>query len=86
MALPAFLAGCKGIPTKGENEARRQIQNTTAQYRPDGRKPPLPVLTNRDRCRMPWRLAFSLGGFSGTAKPQLLPPPDMVIGRTTAGP
>ena len=45
LALPAFLAGCKGIPTKGENEARRQIQNTAAQYRPDGRKPPLPVLT-----------------------------------------
>lgn len=40
-----FLAGCKGIPTKAEKEAREQIQDTGATYRPKGRKPALPVLT-----------------------------------------
>ncbi len=45
--LPAviFLAGCKGFPTQSEKEARRQLQDTAATYRPDGRKPTLPVLT-----------------------------------------
>ena len=43
--LIALLAGCKGIPTKGEKEARHQLQDTAANYRPDGRKPTLPVLT-----------------------------------------
>jgi cobalt-zinc-cadmium efflux system outer membrane protein len=40
-----LLAGCKGMPTKGEKEARRQIQDAAASYRPHGHKPPLPVLT-----------------------------------------
>lgn len=40
-----FLAGCKGVPTKAEKEAREQIQNTGETYRPKGRKPALPVLT-----------------------------------------
>lgn len=40
-----FLAGCKGLPTKAEKEARRQIQEASASYRPEGRQPTLPVLT-----------------------------------------
>jgi outer membrane protein TolC len=39
------LAGCKGIPVKGEKEARQQAESVTAQYRPHGQKPSLPVLT-----------------------------------------
>src|SRR6266567_3098929 len=39
-----FFAGCKGLPTKGEKEARAQIQSLAADYRPRGQKPPLPVL------------------------------------------
>jgi len=40
-----LIAGCKGIPLKGEKEAREQLQKTTGTYRPDGQKPQLPVLT-----------------------------------------
>ena len=39
------LAGCKGLPTKGEKEARQQTQAVAADYRPHGHKPALPVLT-----------------------------------------
>jgi len=45
MGMTLLLAGCKGIPTKGEKEARQQIENTAASYRPTGHKPTLPVLT-----------------------------------------
>jgi outer membrane protein TolC len=41
----ALLAGCKGIPTKGEKEARQQAKAVAANYRPDGQKPALPLLT-----------------------------------------
>jgi outer membrane protein TolC len=44
-ALGLLLAGCKGIPAAGEKEARRQVQTVTADYRPHGQKPVLPVLT-----------------------------------------
>lgn len=40
-----LLAGCKGIPTKAEKEARRQAETVAAGYRPYGGKPVLPVLT-----------------------------------------
>ena len=40
-----ILAGCKGIPVKGEKEARQKIKDVTEQYRPKGQKPELPVLT-----------------------------------------
>ena len=43
--LGSFLAGCKGIPTKGEKEARQQAQAVAASYRPQGQKPALPMLT-----------------------------------------
>jgi len=39
------LAGCKGIPTRGEAEARQQAQSVARDYRPRGQKPPLPLLT-----------------------------------------
>src|ERR1035437_9147590 len=42
-----LLAGCKGTPTQGEKEARRQIEAVTGAYRPEGRKPELPVLTSQ---------------------------------------
>jgi outer membrane protein TolC len=45
LAIGLLLAGCKGIPTKGEKEARRQAQAVGEQYRPQGEKPVLPVLT-----------------------------------------
>jgi outer membrane protein TolC len=40
-----LFAGCKGIPTKSEKEARQHAQAVTAVYRPHDQKPPLPVLT-----------------------------------------
>jgi cobalt-zinc-cadmium efflux system outer membrane protein len=40
-----LLAGCKGIPVKGEKEARQQAQKVADEYRPHGNKPTLPVLT-----------------------------------------
>src|ERR1043166_414175 len=45
IGLGFFLAGCKGISTKGEKEARRQAQTVAASYRPRGEKPALPPLT-----------------------------------------
>ena len=44
-ALGLLLAGCKGIPTKNEEAARQQFQAVAADYRPQGWKPVLPVLT-----------------------------------------
>src|SRR5512136_2105556 len=40
-----LIAGCKGTQLKGEKEARQQVQSVSGTYRPDGQKPPLPVLT-----------------------------------------
>lgn len=39
------LTGCKGFPTKSEQDARRQAQTVAADYRPHGQKPALPVLS-----------------------------------------
>ena len=44
-AIGLLAAGCKGIPTKGEKAARQEIETVAAQYRPDGQKPALPILT-----------------------------------------
>jgi outer membrane protein TolC len=45
--LLALLAvtSCKGIPPRGEREARRQMSAETRTYRPHGQKSPLPALT-----------------------------------------
>jgi outer membrane protein TolC len=40
-----LLAGCRGTPTSGEKEARRQVQAVADSYRPEGRRPELPTLT-----------------------------------------
>jgi outer membrane protein TolC len=40
-----FLAGCKGMATKDEKAARQQFQTVGRDYRPQDRKPALPVLT-----------------------------------------
>jgi cobalt-zinc-cadmium efflux system outer membrane protein len=40
-----LLAGCKGIPTRDEKAARRDLQTVAEVYRPDRQKPALPVLT-----------------------------------------
>jgi outer membrane protein TolC len=45
LILLVLLAGCKGTPTQGEKDARRQVQAVAGTYRPEGRKPELPVLT-----------------------------------------
>ena len=47
LILLVLLAGCMGTPTKGEKEARRQVQAVAGYYRPEGRKPELPVLTSQ---------------------------------------
>lgn len=47
LLLVLLVAGCKGAANKGEKEARRQIQAVAGYYRPDGRKPELPVLTSQ---------------------------------------
>jgi len=46
LGLASLLAGCKGFPTTGEQEARTQAQTLGASYRPKGEKPALPVLTS----------------------------------------
>ncbi|MBI5116899.1 TolC family protein [Candidatus Poribacteria bacterium] len=40
-----FFAGCSGIPTRKEKQARQDIQATESVYRPENAKPPLPILT-----------------------------------------
>jgi cobalt-zinc-cadmium efflux system outer membrane protein len=39
------LAGCKGVPTKDEKAARQQFQTVARDYRPEGRRPVLPILS-----------------------------------------
>jgi len=41
--LALLLAGCKGVPTKGEKEARNQAQTVAVAYRPQGQRPALPI-------------------------------------------
>ena len=45
LSLALLLAGCKGVLTKGEKEARSQAQTVSASYPPHGQKPALLVLT-----------------------------------------
>ena len=45
LGVGLVLAGCRGIPTTGEKAARRQVEAVGADYRPQGQKPELPVLT-----------------------------------------
>ena len=48
LSLPGVLVlllGCKGFQTQGEKDARHQLGNTTASYRPEGKRPTLPLLT-----------------------------------------
>jgi outer membrane protein TolC len=45
LALGLLLTGCKGIPTHSETEARQQAQAVAGNYRPQGQRPPLPLLT-----------------------------------------
>src|SRR3974390_925925 len=44
-ATALILSGCKGIAIKGEKQARQQVQDVSRDYRPEGQKPVLPVLT-----------------------------------------
>ena len=43
--LALLFAGCNGIPTKPEKEAREQQRKVSRDFRPDGHKPALPELT-----------------------------------------
>jgi len=45
--LPAVLAvsGCHGLPVTGEGQARQQVSDITAAYRPDNKPAVLPTLT-----------------------------------------
>ena len=45
LGLLVLLAGCKGLPVKGEKEARQQVAEASQNYRPKGQKPALPTLT-----------------------------------------
>ena len=45
LALTLAVTGCNGFATKSEKAARQQLQSVTHDYRPEGRKPALPVLT-----------------------------------------
>lgn len=40
-----LAAGCTGIPTQGERQARHELTAVTDQYRPDHHQPQLPTLT-----------------------------------------
>lgn len=42
----ALLAGCKGIPTKGERAARKDLQTVSNAFRPQPAERNLPALTN----------------------------------------
>ena len=42
-----LLAGCRGVPVKGEKEARAQVEAVSRDYRPQGGKSELPVLTSQ---------------------------------------
>jgi outer membrane protein TolC len=44
-AAAILLPGCKGVPVKGEKEARQQAEEVSRTYRPNGQKPALPTLT-----------------------------------------
>lgn len=44
-ALVPLLTGCKGTPTKDERAARQQAATVAHDFRPDGHKPMLPVLS-----------------------------------------
>jgi cobalt-zinc-cadmium efflux system outer membrane protein len=44
-AASLLLAGCKGVPTAGERQAREQVRTLTELYRPAGKPPELPKLT-----------------------------------------
>ena len=39
-----LLAGCKGIPTRGERNARADLQSVSESYRPQNQRPALPTL------------------------------------------
>jgi len=41
-----LLAGCKGIPTKGERAAREDLEAVSSTFRPQMAERKLPVLTN----------------------------------------
>lgn len=45
IALPLVLAGCSGVPTPGEREARNVSREVGNNFRPSGGRPDLPVLT-----------------------------------------
>ena len=49
--IAILLPGCKGVPVKGEKEARKQVQDVSATYRPNGQKPNLPTLTTNSTLR-----------------------------------
>ena len=40
-----LLGGCKGIQQPGERQARGDLASVTRLYRPQGRRPALPILT-----------------------------------------
>ncbi len=44
LLLAILLAGCRGVPTKGETQARLDHRKVAETYRPRGLKPALPVL------------------------------------------
>ncbi len=46
LLVVALLAGCKGISTKGEREARKDLQSVTDVFRPKPAERNLPALTN----------------------------------------
>jgi outer membrane protein TolC len=45
LVLGLLLAGCKGVPTEGEKQARREIYTVGGAYRPNNRKPALSPLS-----------------------------------------
>ena len=47
LILLVLIAGCRGIVTPGEKDARQQVHAVASTYRPDGRRPELPVLTSQ---------------------------------------
>jgi outer membrane protein TolC len=44
-ALSAVFAGCRGTPVPGETAAHTRLENETRAYRPEGKRPQLPLLT-----------------------------------------
>jgi len=75
-----FLAGCKGIPTKGEKAIHHDLDAVAKAFRPPRRSPALPTLTTNSVLA---DLSLVIGGVPPPGAPVLNPSSDCQINHTT---